>query len=1445
MFVSSPKINPQTYYDILVKTEALVEFFTNQSIRRDMLVGRTLDEDVIDATTGNTIALKGIIVDVTLADTIVQLADVNRVRVKGWQHPGSVEVSPLRELLVGNILNTTIVAPVTNEIIATSGQEIDAALAEQIETTTNLSRVSVKVQPPRLITVPPTFESLLYRVLDEDVLDPVTNDLVAARGDYIDIDLADTISALVGLPLVRIRVEADASWALIRIFGRFMELVIERLNQVPDKNFLAFLDLIGTQVRPPQPARVPLTFQLSAGRQVGAYVPMQTRVAAPAEEGEVNETIFETERDLVVTPAQLKGVFVRDPHTDQFADYTFIATTVDDDVFPVFIANQPIEHSIYLAHDNLFRSSGAKDLRLEVNTPFAGVFNALPISWSYWNGQGWRLLSPSPRIVNGLNVSVDNTTRRITVTTGVAIDESGQRIEVPSSQTLSLGEFQDEPVLVMVSWSATLESLVLQLVAEADVDDYPTSTYIQIARLVVDANNNYKHAFAKTTPTNIWQIAIDKLPELIPTTVDGLEAGWLRARLDTACPHGTETIINSTTGQRQITREGLFPSIMIVNQTVQDKQPFYPFGNTTSPQLFYLSLPEAFARPNAQLTIDISLIEAGLISTNPVSLLWTYWDGAGWRRLGQSSPANPSITPITNSFSDATQALTTDGQVNFISPTNWSQRELFRSVGYWLRVQVAAGDYGLGSALQPPQIGLLQLNYQWDIPRIETIHARLTTQQVNLIPEQGLANTTTVDLTTNFFPFGERPKAGDVFYLNSPVAFSKPGAQITLTITLSNPVGSAQDGSLKPVKPSSNLQIDWEVWNGQSWFNLAHSSVTTPPSTTINPSAATFTQNGTVTFTLPPRLGEGIVNGEPGYWVRARIVQGNYGIEGIVTVVNNVANFTQPTFAPPYVASLSLTFTYNPPAEALSACLTYNDFHYVNHTPTAREAGTFFEPFVATLDTHTAYYLGFDRAFANRPMSLYAKVKPVLYSDDLLKIKKTITEPAQVRWEYGNRDEWASLGVRDETVVFAERGLISFIGPKNIAPRSEFGQDLYWLRARWDSGQFVVMPHLHYVLTNTTWASQFSTLQNEILGSSNGEPNQVFQLTQFPVLLTQQIEVREFELPSEEERANLEAEEGEDALTITAATAGQPTAIWVRWHQVPDFHGSNVRSRHYIFDPLTGTIYFGNGQYGMIPPQGRNNIRARLYQIGGGVKGNRLAQTINQLKSTVPYIDGTINFEAASGGADLEDMAQVKERGPRVLRHRGRAVAAQDFADLAREASTDVARARTITPNFDPFDQEWIPPDTIANAGQVGVIIVPNGTEAQPIPSLELINRVEEYILARCVPTLDLWVAGPDWVEIFVEAEVVPTSLEVANTLETTIIAALQNFIHPLRGGLDGGGWVFGREPYTSDMYHLIESIEGVDYIRSLTLHKTGVNTARLNRFLIYSGAHQISLVSE
>ena len=398
----------------------------------------------------------------------------------------------------------------------------------------------------------------------------------------------------------------------------------------------------------------------------------------------------------------------------------------------------------------------------------------------------------------------------------------------------------------------------------------------------------------------------------------------------------------------------------------------------------------------------------------------------------------------------------------------------------------------------------------------------------------------------------------------------------------------------------------------------------------------------------------------------------------------------------------------------------------------------------------------------------------------------------------------------------------------HIKSRITAGKELYWLRVRWQEGNFRVSPRLRRILTNTMWAVQAKTFKKEILGSSNADPNQVFVANNSPILRRQRLQVQE----------------------------GQIESDWVKWLEVPDFYSSGKSDRHYVLDRQTGEIQFGYGIAGMIPPRGRNNIRLSFYRTGSGKQGNVGSQTVSQLKTTIPYIDKVNNLEAAAGGAPQEDLERFKERAPKKLRHQDRAVTIDDITDLAYEASTDVARAKTISSDmmmkFDPLDPSfWDLPklteeqkDQLKNAGQVKLIILPNSRDRQPVPSLALLEQVETYILERCQPTMDLIVTPPKWQKVAIETTIVPKSLENGDRLKDEVRRALEKFLHPLNGGKRQEGWEFGRYPQKSDFYSIIQSIPGVDWVKSLDIkvdpNPTAENTTADT--LIYSGDHDVKL---
>ena len=58
---------------------------------------------------------------------------------------------------------------------------------------------------------------------------------------------------------------SDPGITILELCAFMTELILTRLNKVPEKNYLAFLDMLGIKLQPAQPARALLTFDLVEG----------------------------------------------------------------------------------------------------------------------------------------------------------------------------------------------------------------------------------------------------------------------------------------------------------------------------------------------------------------------------------------------------------------------------------------------------------------------------------------------------------------------------------------------------------------------------------------------------------------------------------------------------------------------------------------------------------------------------------------------------------------------------------------------------------------------------------------------------------------------------------------------------------------------------------------------------------------------------------------------------------------------------------------------------------------------------------------------------------------------------------------------------------------------------------------------------------------------------
>ncbi len=644
-----------------------------------------------------------------------------------------------------------------------------------------------------------------------------------------------------------------------------------------------------------------------------------------------------------------------------------------------------------------------------------------------------------------------------------------------------------------------------------------------------------------------------------------------------------------------------------------------------------------------------------------------------------------------------------------------------------------------------------------------------------------------IDLSKEFYPFGKEPAFGATFYLASSV-FRVAGGRCALDLRVpANP----------PVPPAASpgLKLLWEALCRSGWREL------TPDADGSN----NLTQEGEIAFTLPADVAEGEVQGETGYWLRVRIVAGGYGQpEGWVSKKDDKTGQTiydfQPATLTPPILSKVVPRTTSAAFFPVTGCLCENGPAAVDRTAAATTPDTDFQPFtrLAQGGDELGLYLGFGQAFASRPMRLYLALGSPAFGSQS-------APPDEVGWEYWGPSAdpavpgWQPLLVDDRTRGLTESGMVTFLGPSDHAASEQFGASAFWVRARWSKGR----PLLRRVLANTVWAEQSTRVDQEVLGSSNGRRGQEFDLSQSPALAGQILEVREHAAYPPARHEELAAQAGGDALDIVLDDAGEAQEVWVRWDPVPDFYGSGPWERHYLFDPLAGQVRFGDGEGGRIPPQGAGNVRIS-YRVGGGDRGNVPAGAVSDLATSLPGVEAVWNAEEALGGAERETLPQLMGRGPLLLRHRGRAVTAQDYADLAHEASDDVARVWVLTPTK---------PE---EAGRVTVLVVPRSPELPPAPTTGFLALVRDHLLARCDPTVELTVAGPTWSQAVVRAGLaVAPSFTASARLADDAAAAIGAFFDPVSGGPDGKGWTAARwadpaRPGAADLELLLATLPGV-----------------------------------
>jgi predicted phage baseplate assembly protein len=365
-----------------------------------------------------------------------------------------------------------------------------------------------------------------------------------------------------------------------------------------------------------------------------------------------------------------------------------------------------------------------------------------------------------------------------------------------------------------------------------------------------------------------------------------------------------------------------------------------------------------------------------------------------------------------------------------------------------------------------------------------------------------------------------------------------------------------------------------------------------------------------------------------------------------------------------------------------------------------------------------------------------------------------------------------------------------------------------------------------FTIGGTMTVEHAEVLTDVPIGTSEGVPGQRFRAPRAPMLV-----------------------DGEAIAVQVSSPDG-----WQDWTVVDHFGRSGPGDPHVVLDAAGGELLFPPAvrepdgtlrSYGAVPGKGEH-IRIPRYRTGGGRAGNVARAAISVLRSSVPYVASVANREAAGGGVDGETVAEVKIRAPQQLRIQERAVTAADYEHIAREAGPSAARIRCL------------PAGNGSEPGAVRVLVVPEAVPdegdrlrfEQLIPPDALLSTITERLAERTLIGTRLVVEPPRYQGITVVARLVATTDADQDRVQGDALTALHRYLNPLRGGMAGTGWEFGRPVQFGEVFSVLQRVPGVGLVEEVRLFPADPITGRRGTVvervelepngLVFSHQHQV-----
>ncbi|MEP4962846.1 MAG: hypothetical protein ABJU19_26645 [Roseobacter sp.] len=587
----------------------------------------------------------------------------------------------------------------------------------------------------------------------------------------------------------------------------------------------------------------------------------------------------------------------------------------------------------------------------------------------------------------------------------------------------------------------------------------------------------------------------------------------------------------------------------------------------------------------------------------------------------------------------------------------------------------------------------------------------------------------------------------------------------------------------------SNPDLSWEYFDGEGWKRLDDLF----RDTTLN-----FASTGTVSFRVPRGLSMVEIGGQEDYWIRARLVGGDYGRPRYIvqsTPTTQEVTVSTDHMRPPEVSRVSARFDL-PPDRLPEVVIARNNMRDLDQTSANQLVGAAYAMFQGAFEAPMgegggrALLLGFSAPLEPGLVSLFVTALDQAGSFSL--VAQTLGADAQ--WSP------APLTGRDPTHGLLRSGLIGLSVTARPAQVSMFGKTLYWMRLQVVEGGADWAPQITGLWLNGVPVVQAETIRQELMGASQGEPDLTLDLLKPPVLAGS-LELRVRERLGAEEIAALRAMRKPGALD-PVVTAPNLRGDWVLWHQVASLTDQPGDARVYTLDP-SGKVRFGDGQNGRLVLAGRENIRAFSYLSGGG-RVETAAFAAAKPRGSIEGLETVLAPAPIAGGSEVPGSDELIARMPQVLRHAGACLSLLDIEALAQDADCQIVQARAFAPG--------------GARDVVLLAVLARGNSRKPVYSLAQRDALRGVLAEAMTDAFRpgcLDVVSVTFVPVKVQVRLMARPGTLA-TLESDAKAVLDIFLHAAEGGPEGRGWPPGRAIWPNDIRRALAGLSTLDRILSV-----------------------------